>query len=251
MFDAVEQPTCAGLAAESLHHYPSAMGKSKNVGPANIRFIPRGAAGEKVCSRCRRSRPIDHFKIDKSRFDGRGYICASCRDGDRSAPGPTRRERKTKAAIGLKWCRGCSHWLDQVHAGRCRPCANSYARQLYASNPSFREARSHRASARRRNVAVVPVEAREMILEEFGGTCAYCSAPATTWDHVVAVTKGGLTEPYNMVPACGPCNSSKRTQNVWAWLKKTGRPARPELIDRLLLFEASLLPARGPDPLED
>ena len=88
-----------------------------------------------------------------------------------------------------------------------------------------------------------------MILEEFAGRCAYCPAPATSWDHVVPVTRGGLTEAYNIVPACVCCNSSKRTQNVWAWLEKTGRTPHPAFFDRIALYHASLS-VRGPDPFD-
>jgi 5-methylcytosine-specific restriction endonuclease McrA len=69
--------------------------------------------------------------------------------------------------------------------------------------------------------------------EEFDGRCAYCPSPATAWDHVVPVARGGETRPHNIVPACRPCNSSKRTQDVWTWLARTGRTPHERLHDRL------------------
>lgn len=200
----------------------------------------------KTCSTCRRDQPLSVFKIDRSRAGGRGYICAECRGAKRVAPGPTIRERRAHATQGLFWCRGCGDWRADVRRGACRSCTNAEERRRYAENPSHRARRVAHAVARRRGVEAVPPIGVELLTEAFGGLCAYCSAHATTWDHVVAVTKGGLTEPANIVPACSPCNSSKRTQDVWEWLARTGREIKPELIDRLILAEASLHPPRGP-----
>ena len=87
-----------------------------------------------------------------------------------------------------------------------------------------------------------------MILEQFDGICAYCPATATTWDHVVAVTKGGLSDQGNIVPACATCNSSKRNHNLWTWMEKTRRVPHEELAHRLIHhFVGSEC---GPDPLE-
>lgn len=48
---------------------------------------------------------------------------------------------------------------------------------------------------------------------EDGGLCAYCrTASGTTKDHVVPVSLGGSDAIGNIVPACGPCNSSKGAQ---------------------------------------
>lgn len=42
-----------------------------------------------------------------------------------------------------------------------------------------------------------------------GTGCHYCRRRATTRDHVVARTRGGLNRWWNLVPACGPCNERK------------------------------------------
>jgi hypothetical protein len=39
--------------------------------------------------------------------------------------------------------------------------------------------------------------------------CHYCGAPATTRDHIVPSSLGGFTRPFNLVPACQPCNTAK------------------------------------------
>ena len=77
------------------------------------------------------------------------------------------------------------------------------------------------------------------LTEQFRGLCAYCPAPASTWDHVIPVARDGRTVPGNIVPACLPCNSSKKNSDVIEWLARTGRTPNPALLDILALGEAA------------
>lgn len=63
------------------------------------------------------------------------------------------------------------------------------------------------------------------IMIYFGGECAYCGATPRpnkklTRDHLQPVSKGGRTEPSNIVPACAPCNSSKNDDDFKDWYMK-------------------------------
>jgi 5-methylcytosine-specific restriction endonuclease McrA len=225
------------------------MGK-KSKGAKNSRFISRGLNGEKRCSRCITYRPIEWFVVDRSRFDGRGYVCRPCRLDERVSPGPSIPIRRDKAQRGLAWCSVCREWKPKTstHSGKCRPCSNAWMRQHYRNSESFRMARRQHAASRKRGLSPIPVDAQVMILEDFGGQCAYCNSKASSWDHVVPVSRGGLTEPYNIVPACFSCNSSKGSKNVWDWLRDTGRKPKEQLVDRLVLYEVRLYLPKGPDP---
>jgi 5-methylcytosine-specific restriction enzyme A len=48
------------------------------------------------------------------------------------------------------------------------------------------------------------------------GLCHYCEqkfpASVLTMDHVVPLARGGRSTPGNLVPACLPCNQSKKLQ---------------------------------------
>lgn len=67
-----------------------------------------------------------------------------------------------------------------------------------------------------------PLTKREWrdLIAYFGGRCAYCHEPTVkpVKDHVVPVSKGGLFNKENIVPACRPCNASKRDVSLIAFL---------------------------------
>lgn len=55
----------------------------------------------------------------------------------------------------------------------------------------------------------------QVVLEAHGHKCAYCgSGGPLTVDHVTPLSRGGLHTVSNVVPACKPCNSSKKASLV-------------------------------------
>jgi hypothetical protein len=51
---------------------------------------------------------------------------------------------------------------------------------------------------------------REMLLERDGHKCVYCGARNDLGiDHIIPYSQGGSTKPFNLVIACGDCNSLK------------------------------------------
>lgn len=69
---------------------------------------------------------------------------------------------------------------------------------------------------------------RRAIFARDGGRCVYCTAPATSIDHVIPRSRGGVTSWENVVCSCVPCNLRKggRTPEE-AHMKLTRPPARP------------------------
>jgi 5-methylcytosine-specific restriction endonuclease McrA len=59
------------------------------------------------------------------------------------------------------------------------------------------------------------------LLHAWGG-CAYCGATERPLqrDCVLPISRGGRYTLGNVVPACGPCNSSKCNDEVTAWLRR-------------------------------
>ena len=63
-------------------------------------------------------------------------------------------------------------------------------------------------------------------------TCAYCSRPADTVDHVVPRCQGGLSTWSNTVAACRPCNSRKGGRTpAQAGMPLRSPPFVPTLVD--------------------
>jgi hypothetical protein len=147
--------------------------------------------------------------------------------------------RRKMASEGLSWCRGCLDWVGSadVRRGACRSHRAAEARRRYAFDPAHRNARREHSYMRKFGVPPVPHDGKEALTSLFGGECAYCDAEAETWDHVFPVSKGGRTEPANVLPSCVVCNSSKKDNELFDWLEKTRRVLKIEACERLAHFQ--------------
>ena len=210
---------------------------AKMIGVTLDVYLAHFDAGESWCSKGKHWQPIKAFGKDKGRWNGFAHVCRKCRYV-RTTIGPSKIERRTKRLSGLVWCRLCMDWLPiaQMHAGLCRNHTNEIARKRYATDTLYRAERRQHAHSRKRGIMPIPANAQEHILDDFNHTCAYCAMPATTWDHIVPISKGGQTVPGNVVPACTSCNSSKNNTDLEEWLKKTDRSLKPEVLDRIALL---------------
>lgn len=61
--------------------------------------------------------------------------------------------------------------------------------------------------------ATVPLT-RKAVFARDGGRCCYCGAAATSLDHVVPKSRGGLHTWDNVVSACGRCNHIKADRGI-------------------------------------
>jgi 5-methylcytosine-specific restriction endonuclease McrA len=125
------------------------------------------------------------------------------------------------------------YYLANAEELRAKSRVNS--RLWYIANPG-----KHREKMRRRNAwqraarrrALSPVT-RAQIDARFAlwnNCCAFCGADAVhernhgrerlTVEHVLALTKGGLDEASNIIPACTACNSSKHNSPVEDWYRR-------------------------------
>ena len=146
-------------------------------------FVRDGVEG-KACTKCLEWKPLPKFARQKTCAGGRRNICTTCSGRLAYARNPE----------------------------RCKQTVRAYQK----SHPEVvREQK--RASNRRRHgqkAAGRGIKAREWraIRAAFDDRCAYCGDPATTMDHVVPLSRGGLHEPENVVPACKPCNFEKHNK---------------------------------------
>jgi hypothetical protein len=113
--------------------------------------------------------------------------------------------------------------------------AREYCRQWRKANIDKQRQASRRRSAWKRAArrrALQPVT-QQQIDARFGlwsNRCAFCGVAADhqrnrgyerlTVEHVLALTKGGLDEAPNILPACSTCNSSKNNSPVEDWYRR-------------------------------
>lgn len=112
-----------------------------------------------------------------------------------------------------------SYWIDRYEKFKERVAEAN--RAWRAANPEKVIAARHRRRSRIRNgggSGVTPAE-WNLILEQYGNLCAYCRKTNGTKrlerDHVIPISKGGLDEPENVVPACRRCNARKAARLGW------------------------------------
>jgi len=100
----------------------------------------------------------------------------------------------------------------------------AYFQKWYAKNSEIAKTSARRRSARKAGADGSHTESEWlMVLRAYDHRCAYCSGPAESRDHVIPLSKGGRDDIDNIVPACNPCNSSKRNRYLWNW---TNRPSQ-------------------------
>lgn len=195
-------------------------------------------SGLKWCIKCRTWKTQQEFGKDSTRGDGFDAKCFSCRSTTTS--GPTKKERSIKAKQNLSWCRDCQKWLaaDSIRGGLCKQHRAEYAKEKYHNDHQHCLERKQHSHSRKRNLFPIPSYIQEEIFAAFDGRCAYCANPATTWDHIIPISKGGNSTPGNVIPCCRSCNSSKKDKDLYEWIEeKDLTNLHPSLIDILSLAE--------------
>ena len=142
--------------------------------------------------------------------------------------------RKRKRESEQLWAKGNPEKVAQK-VRRWRNANPEWYRLYSQANPEvIREnARSRNArvrSARRRALHPVTRQQIDARFALWANRCAFCGVDANhlrnaghdrlTVDHVLALTKNGLDEADNIMPACHFCNSSKSNSPVETWYRK-------------------------------
>jgi 5-methylcytosine-specific restriction endonuclease McrA len=85
---------------------------------------------------------------------------------------------------------------------------------------------------------------RKAVFARDGGRCVYCGAAATSVDHVVPRSRGGLHAWENVVASCARCNHAKADRGIaeLGWRLRTVPRAPSGAVWRVL-------GSRAPDPL--
>lgn len=194
---------------------------------------------ERTCPACLRTfRPKAHNAI---------YCSNACRRwvaNGNTAPRPTSRqcvtcgatvERHFATAIYCSTrCKNRAAEQRRERNDRARYLAErdrriAYALQYALDNPDVGQRAKRKRKALLSGAGIFEVTERDWrrLKAQYGGRCAYChELRPLTMDHVIPVSRGGRHSIGNLVPACGPCNSSKRHRTVMEW--RLGRKVTTE-----------------------
>ena len=146
----------------------------------------------KVCSKCKTEKSLEKFSRDKSRKDGL-----------------------------QRWCKECVAEYSISPKGRASKAKRN---TRYNTSPRGRKGKRKNNHIRRAHEANLPatltLEEWELILETNNHWCVYCYAKDAPLqqEHIVPLSMGREYTIDNIVPACGPCNSSKGNKLLIRWL---------------------------------
>lgn len=151
---------------------------------------------EALCNSCRLVLPAACFRTRT--VAGHVYLRSTCRNCEHSSVGQ-------KKAI-KKW--------QEKNPNRLKAAAAKYRK----AHPDRTAAQYARWRGAQRGAAST-LTSEEWAEIKATGSCMYCgrSDVALTMDHVIPLSRGGAHTKDNVVPACKPCNSSKKDKTPAEW----------------------------------
>jgi CRISPR/Cas system-associated protein Cas10 (large subunit of type III CRISPR-Cas system) len=107
------------------------------------------------------------------------------------------------------------------HRPDCKVCYNITRKISKKKHTKFLNNTKHRTGEEQ----TLSIEDWKECMIHFRGTCAYCGEKQSrkvklTKEHVVPVSKGGMTVKDNIIPGCTSCNCSKSNQDLEVWYPK-------------------------------
>lgn len=130
---------------------------------------------------------------------------------------------KSKITAGSIWSEAGPLTDEQIamrrdymrgYTAKNRETLNKQSREWAKKNRSYRNF----IQQMRRAAGEITYEEWKKVIDDSGGCCGHCgSEDSLEVDHILAVSKGGKTEPLNLQVLCKPCNISKGD----GWIPKT------------------------------
>jgi 5-methylcytosine-specific restriction endonuclease McrA len=162
--------------------------------------------GHRRCSNCLAHKRLDEFSPNPGYKDGIDGQCRPC----------VRAETNRRRRANPDAARRASQKYRERYPDRTAAAMAAWRKK----NPD----RVREGSARRRvrraanDVRLVTERDWRRLCARLKHRCAYCgSAGPLTQDHIVPVSRGGRHAIGNLLPACQPCNTSKRARLLVEW----------------------------------
>ena len=148
----------------------------------------------KICTKCSTVLNTSLFFNDKSSKDGFSYWCKSCTKANVKKHREKPEYRKKQCEWNQKW-RNNPDNREKVLAIRIKS-QNKIINFL-------------------KTAGFVTKEIRQEILERDGNKCLCCgNIEELTIDHIIPISKGGMTNSNNLQTLCRNCNSKKMQQSI-------------------------------------
>ncbi len=190
------------------------------------------ADGKKRCPRCGDTKLAEGNFYHVSRKDGDGFsgYCVACtkekvRVWQKENPEALRAYQREQYAKKPKKPPRPRKWADPRDGLRA-------ASKRFHQKPEFKMEHKQREHLRRATLTrtftdrngnieemrlsgLFTLDEWEAVVTVFGGRCAYCGREEKLEiEHMTPLSRGGKHEIGNIVPACKPCNSSKRSKTA-------------------------------------
>lgn len=197
--------------------------------------------GMKTCSRCNVTKPVSEFRRHRGRPDGYDYICKQCKSEVDKRYYKRNREKIITRVKDNYWQNPEeSRKKRRLWTQRNREHVRQWWKQWYSTHSVHRRQKIRIRYMAVGSSTITDEQTWKMILETFSYRCAYCGKEGIplTIDHWIPVTKGGTNDPWNLVPSCKSCNSSKGNRTPLEWLdilklRGVGDEQISELLSRL------------------
>jgi len=196
---------------------------------------------EKVCSRCKKSKPFnnDFFAKDNRSKSGLRASCKECNNAYRNKNKETINEynstyhSKKREEISTRK----KHYYEEnkdlilertraygfVYRDNNKVKLLEYQRKYKAKNRTmFNVYKQRRRAMKKKLPSTLTIDEWEEVKATFGYECVYCGINNDLHqDHFIALSKGGGYTKKNILPSCQSCNSSKGDKDFVDWYRSS------------------------------
>ncbi len=176
--------------------------------------------------------------------------CTKCGEWKPATPDHWYVDNRRKSGF-LPCCKVCQRAYDAAWRAANPEKQRAYNAAWYAANPEKKRAQTQRRRALKNMLPTLwDGDMEQAMLDWWGHTCAYCGKPIEGdmhLDHYIPLARKSLcpgTVRWNLLPACGPCNLSKRAAMPERWIRRTFGAGAEAILARIHAYFESVQPTK-------